>query len=183
MEALRAQISETQNARSDLMKWKLVIVAALGGAALGVNNQGARLQYLLCFVPFVCVYVDALCAHLSLRIIAIGDFIAAEKPRTPDEERECDYEMFLRTDTSPFRLETLALHWSTILLCFIVAGAGFVLPVSETVSSRMGDIVRFLSGVVGIVFTLGVWAFHNIRVKAIKKAAKEWKKKTFIVVS
>jgi hypothetical protein len=123
--------------------------------------------------------VDALCAHLSLRIRAIGDFLAAERPTTPEEQRECDYEVFLRTDTPPFRLETLALHWSTILLSLLVAAAGLVLPVSAGAAvSKVGSLAYILSGAVGLVLSLGVWAFHRARVIAIKKAAAMWKKRT-----
>jgi len=35
MQTLRTELIETQKVRSDLLKWKLLIVAGIGGAALG----------------------------------------------------------------------------------------------------------------------------------------------------
>ena len=113
--SLRIQITDTQKVRSDLMKWKLVIVAGLGAAGLGFQNTTFEQKHiLLCFVPFVCIYVDALCAHLSLRIKAIGEFLVSREPKSEIEEYVRDYEKFLRISPPTFRLETIALHWTTI---------------------------------------------------------------------
>ena len=177
MEALRAQIVETQKARSDLMKWKLILVAGLGTAGLGLKTGNAEPWYpILCLVPFVCVYVDILCAHLSLRIQAIGEFLAAQEAMSPEEEREHDYELFLRSDSPPFRLEALALHWSTVFLSALVAGVSYLLSTSaESLPSPSTRIALLISGCLGVILTLGVWIFHGSRTKAIKKAAIKWK--------
>jgi hypothetical protein len=37
VEELRAEILEVERARSDLLKWKLVLVAGLGAFGLGLN--------------------------------------------------------------------------------------------------------------------------------------------------
>jgi len=179
MDALRTQVVETQKARSDLMKWKLMLVAGLGTVGLGLDaGKVGPWHPVLCLVPFVCVYVDALCAHLSLRIRAIGDFLAAERPQTPEEEREHYYELFLRSDKPPFRLETLALHWSTILLSALVAASGLQPPASAgALPSAHITVALVLSGALGIILTLGVWGFHGTRVRAIKRAAEKWQKR------
>lgn len=90
---LREEIIESQKARADLFKWKIILVAAIGAAVLGVGdphvfvdagktgaNTGeddivSKREYLLCLVPLVCVYTDILCAHMNLRIMVIGQFL------------------------------------------------------------------------------------------------------------
>ena len=68
MDSLRAQITESQKVRSDLMKWKLLIIAGIGTAGLGFDNfKFPDAHMVLCLIPLVAVYVDALCAHLSLQ--------------------------------------------------------------------------------------------------------------------
>jgi len=171
MGALRSQIAETQKTRSDLMKWKLVIVAALGGAALGINTSGSRPEYLLCLIPFACVYVDALCAHLSLRVKKMGEFLAHSEAVTQDDKLEHQYEVFLRKLPSDTRLEAIALLVSTTLLSLVVVAAGFRWPLSDMVSDP-GRLAEFLSGAAGFLLSLGVWRFHRRRVEAIVAVAK-----------
>ena len=84
---LRDEIIESQKARADLFKWKIILVAAIGAAVLGVGDPLAagktageddmvsKREYLLCLVPLVCVYTDILCAHMNLRIRVIGQFL------------------------------------------------------------------------------------------------------------
>ncbi len=40
LDTLRNELIETQKVRSDLMKWKLLIVSGVGGAALGFSRSG-----------------------------------------------------------------------------------------------------------------------------------------------
>ncbi len=176
MDALRTQIAETQKARSDLMKWKLILVAGLGAAGLGLgSSEIGPWHSVLCVIPLVCVYVDALCAHLSLRIRAIGDFLAAEEPKTTEEKREHQYELFLRSDKIPFRLETVALHWSTVVLSLLIAGSSYsIQEVAGAEPSPGFQGVSRLSGVAGIGLTFGVWVFFRSRIRAIKNAAATW---------
>jgi hypothetical protein len=53
------------------MKWKLILVAAIGGARLGIGSNlppGRNPPYqLLALIPRVCLYVDAVCIHIELR--------------------------------------------------------------------------------------------------------------------
>ena len=77
MSNLRQQVIESQKIRSDFLKWKLILIAALGSAGLGLGgiNHFSNTYMILCLIPLVCVYVDALCIHLYLRIKIIGTFI------------------------------------------------------------------------------------------------------------
>jgi hypothetical protein len=93
MAALRSEIVESEKARIDLLKYKLIAIAALGSIGLGLgggqSNNGAPLihaTYILNIIPLVCLYVDLLCHHNTMRILVIGQFLKA---------KGCDYENFI----------------------------------------------------------------------------------------
>jgi hypothetical protein len=65
---LRNEVIESQKARTDLFKGKIILVAAIGAAGLGIGNTTGKNYNLLCLIPLVCVYVDILCSHMNLRI-------------------------------------------------------------------------------------------------------------------
>ncbi len=50
-QGLRAEIIEAERARADFQKWKLVVVAALGAAALGLQGDKQTHLLLLCGIP------------------------------------------------------------------------------------------------------------------------------------
>ena len=82
---LRGEILEAEKSRYDLLKWKLVLVSGLGAAGLGIGAAKAsgdfpNLDYLLCLIPLVCIYVDVLCLHMNLRIMVIGGFLRCSSP-------------------------------------------------------------------------------------------------------
>ena len=74
MSGLRDEIIEAEKARTDLLKWKLIIVSGLGGAGLGFTGQSSvpGALYVLLLIPAVCLYVDLMCRHLTLRIMVVG---------------------------------------------------------------------------------------------------------------
>jgi hypothetical protein len=74
---LRGEIVECSKARIDLFKWKLILVAGLGGTASGVlgTQKFTRPDYLLALIPLVCLYVDLLCWDQTLRIVVIARYL------------------------------------------------------------------------------------------------------------
>ncbi len=145
---LRDEIVESQKVRSDLFKWKIILVASLGAVALGLasaNDKGAGAdppsthEYLLCLIPLVCLYVDILSSHLNLRIMVIGryfQYVAATRGNEA-EPRQAEYERFVerarnltsdlrQTDDatprtfSAFAFEDLAQHLSSSILSLFV---------------------------------------------------------------
>jgi hypothetical protein len=90
MQKLRDEVLQAEQVRSDLLKWKLALVGAIGAAGLGFAGSrgpgGADL--VLCAVPLVCLYVDLLCHHLSLRILVIGSFLRTHQDGLLTEESE-----------------------------------------------------------------------------------------------
>lgn len=147
--ALRHEIVESQKARIDLLKYKLVAIAALGAIGIGVYHAEPGLlrpEFIFILIPFVCVYVDAACWHNSLRILVIAQFFIAHKDR---------YEKFLGDlgetlkimgaseanlndiddKKNPcrsgagyfFRMEDWVLHYSTIIICISLIIGGLIL--------------------------------------------------------
>jgi len=172
-ENLRAQILESQRERSDLMRWKLLIVAALGAAGLGIQ-KGDVLSHsalLLALMPLVCVYVDALCAHLSLRIFTIGEFIHSRRVTPDTDTMDRDYEMFLRRLGPKFRFETLALHWSSLFVSIVTIAAGHFISTPTQV-----EMVLTSSGILGVALTCSIWLCHRSRRRAIAQEGREYKK-------
>src|SRR2546421_9370237 len=95
------EIIEAQKIRSDLLKWKIIVVAALGATGLGLSTQSlAYTDLVLCCIPFVCAYLDLLCRHLSLRIRVISrpweaGWLSEANP-TPDSPYTRVHERFVQ---------------------------------------------------------------------------------------
>src|SRR5580693_3326504 len=133
MSNLRQEIIESEKARSDLLKWKLIGVSALAAAGLGFTQESHRsgAYMVLPLIPLVCFYVDLLCRHESLRILVIAAFLRSQSSSTDKEVRqEAAYEQFVKKKARPtgkksvFAFQDYALEWSTGLLSllFLVIG-------------------------------------------------------------
>lgn len=132
MDKLRDEIVEAQKIRADLIKWKLILVAGLGGAGIGIENT-EDFPLLLCLIPFVCAYVDAAARHLNLRMHVIAHFLR-ESPAVSTDAWAGRYERLCKdvNASGVFGLEASVLLWSTIFLSVLVGFAGFyVHPLPE----------------------------------------------------
>jgi hypothetical protein len=167
VELLRHEILEAQKARSDLLKWKVVLVAALGTVGLGLNPGGHPHRLLLVGVPFVCGYVDLLCHHLNLRIQLIASFIR-ECPEANITETGLilkRYEDFVAgMGDRPFSLETWALRQSSLLLSAAVSLYALSARSNEPSSTTLA---LSLAGVFGIALTMGAHRVYQQRRKTI----------------
>ena len=136
---LRTEIIESEKSRIDLLKYKLIAVAALAAIGIGVGGYESNPKILdpelvLGIIPLACVYIDLLCWHNTLRILVIANFL---------KRHDGPYERFLEVigdnlykigekiaykDKNPyykktgyfFQMEDWALHWSTILLSMLL---------------------------------------------------------------
>lgn len=131
MSTLRQEIIESQKIRADFLKWKLIIVSVLGGAALGFSGQAVagNLALALALIPPACLYVDVLCAHNSLRIIVIGTFKRKSKCCAGcSADCDCEYENFAKRcggkPVEAFRMEDGVLSCFTNLVSALVAVLG-----------------------------------------------------------
>jgi hypothetical protein len=178
MQTLRTELIETQKVRSDLLKWKLLIVAFIGGAALGFSGsargEGSIDAYLaLAVIPFGCFYVDLLCRHLSLRNNYIGLFISYRQ----DESKALqEYERFYATirgkNWGRLSLEAVALMGCTVLLSVAIVPIGIALsgkpfwpPYEWPVS------LFYVSGGMGVVLSFWLQARYQKALSAAQKLA------------
>jgi len=73
---LKEEINETTQSEHDFDKWKLIVVAAIGAAALGMGKDASENHYwLMLCIPFVCAYIDLHSYQLQTKIMIIARFI------------------------------------------------------------------------------------------------------------
>lgn len=116
---LRDEILQAQRQRGQLLKWKLLLVAGLGGAALGLGGetQTSRFHFLLFLVPLFCSYADILCRHLNLRILVIARYLRSAGPA---EWRAYEEFAAKAREVDAYRMEDWALEYSTRVLCVLI---------------------------------------------------------------
>jgi len=157
-QGLRSEIIDAEKARADFQKWKLVLVAALGAAALGLGSythpQQPLLSLLLCGIPLVCGYVDLLCKHITLRIMVIGTYLRKLNEANVAANNILDYEGFAqktRKKINPYVLEDWVMHGSTLVLSIAVAGYGLWAWAAQNSPLRSLNVWPYLvSGLLGL---------------------------------
>ncbi len=159
MDLLRTEIIEAQKARADLLKWKLVIVAAVGGVGLGLSTTTPASPLILILIPLACFYVDLLCQHLNLRIQLIAQFTRLSSSSGVNTETDLmkEYERYVllmarEGEADVFRLESWALQWSTLVLSTMVAAYGVWLALA-TPAAPFG-VSLFVFGLAGLPLSI-----------------------------
>jgi hypothetical protein len=168
VDKLREEILQAEDTRSDLLKLKLSLVGGIGALGLGFSGSGTfgHAELVLGLIPLVCVYVDLLCRHLSLRIVVIGSFLRSKDQRGASEvDPFQEYEEFVQKQRlvvhaertgkekylSPFDLEDWALEYSTYVLSagILVFGGLYAF-----IAAKPGFSALFLlSGLTGVAAT------------------------------
>jgi hypothetical protein len=175
MEMLREEILQSERVRSELLKWKLGLVGALG--ALGLGFAGTeRLNHadlVLCAISPVCVYVDLLCRHLTLKMLVIGRFLASLKESGDATARTyAAYEKRAQNaraisvgnnggSVSAFALEDWALSLSTLALSLAIIVYGLA-AWSEL------SIPFVVSGAAGLLATAVGRRQYSVRFRAVE---------------
>jgi len=160
VEELRAEILEAERSRSDLLKWKLVLVAGLGAIGIGVQTDSGRVPLVLIGIPLVCAYVDLLCRHLTLRVHVIGQFLRSRPPRDAPadviwkEQLFRSYEDYAYEKQAAFGFENWALFWSSMLLSSGVSSFGIYLAIRE--NPWWWGLAVAVSGALGLVLTVAI---------------------------
>ena len=152
---LRTEIMDSEKARIDLLKYKLVIIAGLGSVGLGLSGIGPRPkvppEYILCIIPFACVYFDLLCYHNTMRILVIGRFLNSvgyeyeryigELSKTliaAGEKKGAEYF---------FEMEDWSLRWSSAFVSLLLAGLGLYY------SQCNAGVAMILTGIAGCLMS------------------------------
>jgi hypothetical protein len=182
---LRQEILKAQQARSDLLKWKLGLVGAIGAVGLGLagSRVSSHADLVLCAVPLVCVYVDLLCHHLSLRILVIGTFLWTSAVAAASEAEAAEWSVLRAYEAhvqkarqlerrlhrrlpnrwsrhTAFALEDGAVTWSTFVLSAALVVYGRTVQSGHSADPRLVGAVFILAGLVGLAASLlGRWFY------------------------
>ena len=156
------EIIGSHEARADFLKWKLILVAALGAAGFGLDEKLhlAHAHLFLALIPFVCIYVDLLCTNLKLRVIVIGTFYA--------DLRQDIYERYTQRNRSIFQTEDWALDLSTYGLCLLLALIGLFSQTFEKMSlewPHKEGLILIVTGLIGV----GLYRLVAVKLKVSKE--------------
>lgn len=165
-EKLRDEIIESQKVRTDLIKWKLILVAAIGAASLeSVPGMSPRI-ILLALIPFVCLYVDTVCFHNDIRIMAIGAYLRTSKMVADEHSEAASYETFCLSTRRYFKLEGFALLGATFILSLFVLLVGLSASLAEHLRLPKSNFVESFalaaSGGTGIVLGCVFYLLHRV---------------------
>ena len=159
IEAYKHEIIEAENKRNDLLKWKLILVAALSSVSLGIGYPFPRgnattdyRHYAIFFIPLVCVYVDLLCKHIQIRIIVISKFFQDYELDMENRLESSitifkEYERFCEKNRSVFSFEHWAQTISTYFLCIVMISVPFIV-------TDVGKLYPIIAGFVGILLSV-----------------------------
>lgn len=147
---LRDEIIECQRARSEFIRWKLILVAALGAVGLGLDDIKHAEPIVLALIPPVCIYVDSVCVHNDSRIMMIAQFMRESSLVSPSARA---YETHCHENREMFLNEGLALFYASLFLSAIVLAVGV-----QGAMDHAGDVVKaaltVASGTLGLCATV-----------------------------
>ncbi|HXH40428.1 MAG TPA: hypothetical protein VNN08_17490, partial [Thermoanaerobaculia bacterium] len=178
---LRDEIIESQRTQHDLMKWKLFLIAAIGAAGLGAfpgmmavtarTPTDAALKPdttpLLALIPLVCLYVDTLCFHNVLRVMAIARYCRSLTAKNPpvigtdnlsrnEAAAIATYENYCKNNRRNFALEGFALVTTSVILSGLVIGFGLWPQFRARLgfASLKDSVLLLVVGISGLLFSL-----------------------------
>ncbi len=170
---LRNEVVESEKARMDFLKWKVILIAGLAAAGLGVGYAQA-FPVILAFIPFVCAYVDVVCIHNDLRIHVIASFLRSRR-NTAGFEDAADYETRCRDNGGMFGLESFALIGTTIVMCVTIYGlpAGwiFLLPKQANAVELSRGVAMSMKGAafLGAAVSAVALTFKRLQLSRLRK--------------
>ena len=162
-EILREEIISSQKARMDFLKYKLLSIAILGAVGLGLEDNSSspikNVDYVLCLIPLVCVYIDFLCYHNNIRILVIAKFLKTEGDKyenfVDDLCREIKPKKKL-DDRYLYNMEHVVLIWTTLFISVLLIIYGIILSCSKSEYGTCFILSFIISGLLGIILT--IWA-------------------------
>jgi hypothetical protein len=167
---ISTEIVESQKARSELLKWKIIVVSILATVGFGISTTLSKLEWAFCLIPLVCAYVDALSLHLNLRIYSIGKWHTLDLGKGLDKEFEYmqHYEKFTSQayKKGAYSLEKWTILYSSLLINIFIASMPYLELVELSIVNKE---VVLLFGLFGFVITL----FLNYYFKTTKEAVEK----------
>jgi hypothetical protein len=168
--AFKAEIIEAEKSRTDLLKWKLIIVAALGAVGLGIGFEVPTTTsttmspiLTLSLIPLAATYVDLLCKHLQLRILVISEFFHSHCTNKEISDF-ISYETFTHKVRIVFDLEDWAQIGSTLFLSILVILVAYLLKLSESEFW-----VLLISGCIGLLSSLLIYLNVKRKIRILKE--------------
>ncbi|UCG47976.1 MAG: hypothetical protein JSU94_21160 [Phycisphaerales bacterium] len=187
MEILRQELIETQKVRSELIKWKLLLVSALGAAGLGFAKTDSKInaEVLLCCIPLVCAYVDVQYDNLLLRIRGIATFLREIGPKIGVAPGLVEYEKFMASARKDIRVRNRVLgrrsfaDWLVQASTFVFSGLVAVYAAGSVALRRPGPnsllaVVMFLAGMGGVVFHFWLNRHTKKRLETLQDSGKKY---------
>lgn len=165
LKLLKEEINQTTQSEHDFAKWKLIVVAGIGAAALGLGKDTLNNNYywLVIFIPFVCAYIDLHSYQYQTKIMVLARFIREQGEEDPIlcvYEKVC--EKFRKDNV--FYLGQAANLLASILLT--LASAGVVIYKGGETGSKFANTLW----IGGIALIIGLWLYHKRVVKGVNKA-------------
>lgn len=149
---LREELIECQRTRSEFIRWKLILVAAVGSAAFGLGGKdNPKLPVLLAFIPLICVYVDSVCLHNDSRIMMIARFLRESKEASAAARA---YEQFCHDNRRKFYNEGIAVFFSSLFLSGSVALFGYLYRDAAGTPNTWLRAALLSSGLLGVALTV-----------------------------
>jgi len=165
MDTLRQELLQAQKTRSELLKWKLLIVAGVGSAALGFSGKGPGKSYLaLAVLPLCCAYVDFLCSNLFRRIKSIGIFFEYAAHGSADLRR---YETFFRKMGKHFGRGASLEAWASLSFTVTISVAVCLIGIEMSKSGSWEILLFLISASVGVGLTV---LFEILSQRTVRKA-------------
>lgn len=158
----RQEIIDIQKSRVDLMKWKLILIGGLGGFGL------EKAPTILILIPFICVYVDALCYQQSLKIFVISRFICDVRQR--NMQMDVNYEKLCNSLSNSFSLEDVALVWSSVVLSILTSVGYYFAP--DNMNKGLPNSAVIACSVIGVIASIFVISLYYERAMDLGRKLK-----------
>src|SRR5215467_132017 len=166
-ELLKQEINETMKSEHDLAKWKLIVVAGLGGAALGLGKDQPHYWLMLC-IPFVCAYIDLHSYQYQARIMVLARFIREESHGDPTLKA---YEELCKKcrEGKAFYMGQYA-NLSASVGLSLLAPAFAVVPFLEPQRKMTpGAFLAIFLWLAGIALIVVLWNYHTRVIKRVNQ--------------
>lgn len=183
---LRDEILDAQRFQSELSKWKLILLAGIGAAALGfvpgAKDVSATMRLaMLALMPLVCIYADALSFQATARIMKIARYFRMRRSEHGYGDREYDhYEVWCSKNREYSGTENLAMFGVSLAASIVVGVIGLFGVTCGILRLPLDGISPWpiaalgLSGVAGIVGSLRIRRHHNRVFDALNHGGEEY---------